>query len=276
MAAAASGTIPSCTALADPLPGRRTIVPPTSSASSSSPAWSPSCCRKWAGKESQPSKWSLSRGMVERLPSARSADLLCERLQELTSIMVAEPLLELATGELACRLDHRAFAVHPLGLDRVEPRALARQPADQEAAATAGLLDLAIVRPDPVPHLTADVPGGVVPDQHQDPTAAGREALGGPGEEGSGHRADRPPVDEAQQHPLVRGQPQAVAGEGLGVGVGAVGGVQAEARALTRRPGVQRRLRQAREPDLVLEAERPARPAARQPDQAVAAAFLRA
>jgi hypothetical protein len=37
---------------------------------------------------------------------------------------------------------------------------------------------------------------------------------------------------------------------------------------------MQRRLRQAREPDLVGEAEQPARPAAGQPDQAIAAAFL--
>src|SRR3954452_24039858 len=90
---------------------------------------------------------SLARRLKSRLvrgtPSARSTDLLCERLQEAASIVVAEPPLELAAGELACRLDHRALAVQPLGLDRVDPRAPARQPADQEAAATAGLLDRA-------------------------------------------------------------------------------------------------------------------------------------
>src|SRR3954468_25025478 len=134
-------------------------------------------------------------------PSARSTDLLCEWLQELASIMVAEPLLELAAGELACRLDHRAFAVQPLGLDRVEPRAPARQPADQEAAATAGLLDRAIVRPGPVPHLAADAAGGVVPRQGQHPDAVGREALGRPGEEGAGHRSARPPVDPPARPP---------------------------------------------------------------------------
>src|SRR5919205_2400801 len=107
--------------------------------------------------------------------------------------MLAEALLELGPAELARRLDYRALAVDPLGLDRVEPRALARQPADQEAAATAGLLDRAIVRPDPGPHLAADVPGGVVPDQRQHLDAFGRELLGDPGEEGAGHRADRPP-----------------------------------------------------------------------------------
>src|SRR4051812_253088 len=257
-------------------PPIRSMIPATSSVALDAMLASP--CRRHGKRApgAPDADRPTSYAVLETAPNARSTDPLCEWLRELASIMVAEPPLELAAGELACRLDHRAFAVQPLGLDRVEPRALARQPADQEAAAAAGLLDRAIARPDPVPHLAADVPGGVVPDQDQHPDAVGREVLGDPGEEGAGHRADRPPVDEAQQHPLVRGQPQAVAGEGLGVGVGAVGGVQAEAQALTRRPGVQRRLRQAREPDLVGEAERPARPAARQPDQAVAATFLRA
>ena len=140
----------------------------------------------------------------------------------------------------------------------------------------AGPLDLAIVPPDPVPHLAADVPGGVVPDQRQDPDALGRELFGGPGKEGAGHRADRSPVDEAQQHPLACRQPQAVAGQGLRLRIGAIRGVQAKAQGLARRPGMQRRLRQAGEPDLVLKAERPVWPALRLPDQAVAATFLRA
>src|SRR3712207_7439779 len=52
------------------------------------------------------------------------------------------------------------------------------------------------VLPDPVPYLAADVPGGIVPDQRQDPDALGREVLGGPGEKGAGHRADRPRSEE--------------------------------------------------------------------------------
>src|ERR1044072_7600484 len=127
--------------------------------------------------------------------------------------MLAEALLELGPAELARRLDHRSLAVDPLGLDRVEPRALARQPADQEAAATAGPLDRAIVCPDPGAHLAADVPGGVVPDQHQDPDTLRRELAGRPGEEGAGDAAHRPAGDEPQHHALALGQPQAVAGE---------------------------------------------------------------
>jgi hypothetical protein len=109
---------------------------------------------------------------------------LCERWQKLALVVLAEPLLELGAGELARRLDHRSLAVDPFGLDRVEPRASARQPADQKAATMAGPLDLAIVPPDPVPHLAADVPGGptpsggplgdpgVVPDQRKTRTSS--------------------------------------------------------------------------------------------------------
>src|SRR3954453_11314393 len=100
-------------------------------------------------------------------PSAGSGELLCERRQELAAIVVAQPLRQLCAGELALRLDHGALAVRPARLDRVQPRALARQAADQETAPGAGGLDPAVVLPDPRADLAADVPGGVVPDQHQ-------------------------------------------------------------------------------------------------------------
>src|SRR5689334_6053385 len=65
-----------------------------------------------------------------------------------------------------------------------------------------------------------------------------------------------------------------LAGERLRLGVVAAGRVQAQAERLARRPGVQRRLREAGEPDLVGEAEGPARPAPRQADQPVAPTFF--
>src|SRR3954469_5318706 len=96
--------------------------------------------------------------------SAGSGELLCERRQELAAIVVAQPLRQLCAGELALRLDHGALAVRPARVDRVQPRALARQAADQETAPGAGGLDPAVVLPDPRADLAADVPGGVVPD----------------------------------------------------------------------------------------------------------------
>ena len=98
--------------------------------------------------------------------------------------------------------------------------------------------------------------------KREDPHALGRELLGDPGQEGAGHRADRPPVSTKRSS--IRSacrQPQPVAGQRLRLGIGAIGGVQAKAQGLARGPGVQGRLRQAGEPDLVGKAERPARTA---------------
>src|SRR5437764_2096452 len=126
--------------------------------------------RRWSpGGRARRTTWPTSGS------SAGSGDLLFERLDERAAVMIAQPLPKLGGGELTIRLDHGPFAVHPLGLDRVRPRALARRAADQQAAA-AGALDPAVVGPDPGADLAADVPGGVVPDQG--PDALGRELAG--------------------------------------------------------------------------------------------------
>src|SRR4051794_23456207 len=94
--------------------------------------------------------------------------------------MIAQPLPKLLAGELARRLGHGPLAVRPAGLDRVQPRTLARQPADEETAPGAGGLDPPVVTLDPRADLAADVPGGVVPHQREDPYALGGELLGHP------------------------------------------------------------------------------------------------
>src|SRR5918911_1864712 len=79
----------------------------------------------------------------------------------------ADALDELGGRQQAGWLNDAALAMHPLGLDGVQPRALDRQVARDDPDAGAGQLDLAVVAADPGPDLTADVPGGVVPDQQQ-------------------------------------------------------------------------------------------------------------
>src|SRR4051794_7183040 len=214
-----------------------------------------------------------SYAVARRRLSAGSGELLCERLDdERAAVMIARPLPKLLAGELAVGLDHGPLAVRPAGPDRVQPRALARQAADQEAAAAPDGLDPAVVGRGPGPPPAADRPGGGGPDQGPGADALGGEAVGDPGEEGAGDAAPRPPRHEPQQHPLRPRQPQAVAGERLRLGIG---GVRGEPGSLAvRRPGVEGRLGEAGEPDLVLEAGGPARPAPRQADQTVAATFL--
>src|SRR3954451_1726334 len=55
--------------------------------------------------------------------SATSGELLFERRQERAAAVVAEPARQLVAGKHAVGLGRGALAVHPLGLDRVQPRA---------------------------------------------------------------------------------------------------------------------------------------------------------
>src|SRR5262245_53018565 len=125
-----------------------------------------------------------------------------------------DALLDLCGGQLAGRLNDRPLAVQPLRLDRVQPRRLDRQPTDADLAAALPL-DLAVVRPDPAPYALADVPTGVVPDQHEDLLTLPGETRAQPVEEVLRHLADRSALHETQQHrPAVRPQ-QSVAGQSL-------------------------------------------------------------
>src|SRR5215207_7545166 len=62
-----------------------------------------------------------------------------------------------------------ALAVHPFGLDGVQPRTLFRQKAacDPHSSFAAALLNLTIMFSEPSSHLAAYVPGSVVPDENQ-------------------------------------------------------------------------------------------------------------
>src|SRR3954451_24236975 len=96
---------------------------------------------------------AIAQVLICDSPSAGSGELLCERLDdERAAVMIARPLPKLLAGELAVGLDHGPLAVRPAGPDRVQPRALARQAADQEAAAAPDGLDPAVVGRDPGPH----------------------------------------------------------------------------------------------------------------------------
>ena len=76
--------------------------------------------------------------------------------------MLADPVGQLGGRQQPRRLDNGALAVQPLGLDRIEPWALARQVARQDAHALARPFDLTVVRADPGAHELADMPGGKI------------------------------------------------------------------------------------------------------------------
>ncbi len=114
----------------------------------------------------------------------------------------ADALDEIGGREQAVGLEDLALAMEPFGLDRVQPRALDGQRADEQAHANAGLFDRVVVRPEPAPDNLRVVPGGVVPDEQDGALALGLRLLGAPREELNRHGADRSPVDKAQPHLL--------------------------------------------------------------------------
>ena len=105
------------------------------------------------------------------------------------AVGVADAISELADRQ-AIGFADTPFAVDPFGLDGVEPGALGQVAG--EDADTGGLLDLAVVVADPGPHLVADVPGGVVPDQEEGRLPVCLELAAAPVEIVDGDGADRP------------------------------------------------------------------------------------
>ena len=181
-----------------------------------------------------------------------------------------DPVHELVGRQRPIRLNDRPLAVQPARLDRIEPGALHRQPTHQDPD-PAGALHRAVMRPNPRPHRSADMPGSIVPHQHPYALAFRGEPVGPPGQKVGGDAADRATLDKAQQHSILVGAQQPVAGQSLRLPIvlRPCFGVQPQRLA----PGPHRRLGQAAPPDLVGIAHHPGGVASRQADQAVAPVF---
>src|SRR5262250_2835371 len=117
-----------------------------------------------------------------------------------TSIIGIDALHHLLRTEQAVWFDNCPFPMHPLKLNGIEPRAFTRQTARQDAYAPPGLLDVMIVMPQPGPHLAADMPRRVVPDQQYDGKPLRRQPLAAPGEKGGRLGTDRAACHKPQQH----------------------------------------------------------------------------
>src|SRR5215213_4932910 len=107
------------------------------------------------------------------LPSARSGSIFGNG-QVLVMRTVkdrAYSLSQLVSCEQSVRLDHLALTMDPLGLHRVEPRALFGQKAAYDPHSTAAVFDFPVVRSEPLSDLFGDVPRSIVPDQNPNPFA---------------------------------------------------------------------------------------------------------
>ena len=196
----------------------------------------------------------------------------------------ADALDQFGGWQQTSRFDDAPLAMHPLGLDGIQPRRLDRQIARDDPHPRAGQLDLAVVTADPGADLTADMPGGVVPDQQQGLFTERLKFTAAPGQVPRRERTDWAAIHKPEPGlllPIAGGlrpaDQQAVAGQGFGVGV-----VFRDRRfdqpqgPVRLSPGMQGRPRQARPPGLALKAERPLWMGFGQTDQTVACAFFRA
>src|SRR5215216_1298782 len=125
----------------------------------------------------------------------------------------ANPLGELVSTEQPLSLNYLAFAVNPLGLYRIEPRALGRQQTWHYPDPMAAGFDTAVVGADPASDLMAFMPACVVPDKKQGLLAPLSKPVAAPREKQRGYGAHGSIIHEPQPSFLKLWQIQSVAGE---------------------------------------------------------------
>src|SRR5579872_2211067 len=199
-----------------------------------------------------------------------------------TSKVGTDPFSKQLGRKQAIVLSHIAFAMHPFGLNRIEPRTLRGQQEGQNPNAFARLLDLLIVLANPSTNGLTLMPGGVIPDQEPVGFALLEQSLAAPVQEWRGKRAHRSSADKTQPHLLTFGVlwgsflPQdTIAGQCLRVRIPLLPGLFHQAdRVLQVLPGVQTRQGKTTPPHLVEEADGPGRLLAGPGDQPVACVFF--
>src|SRR5215207_1325784 len=166
----------------------------------------------------------------------------------------ADPICQVVSREQPLGLYDLALAVDPLGLHRVEPRALLGQKSAYDPHSTAAVLDCSVVRGDSPSDLFGDVPGSVVPDQNPNLLACRLKLLAAPRKKAGGYGAHGAAIHKAQPHLLESWHIQPVAGDGLRIGIILGDRLFDEAQRLARfAPAIEGRPRQPTEPGLVQE-----------------------
>src|SRR5829696_9680244 len=115
---------------------------------------------------------------------------------------LANPVGELVSTQQPLGLNYLAFAVNPLRLYCVEPRALGGQQTRHYPEPMAAGFDLAVVSGDPASHLMAFMPGGIVPDKKQSLLAPLVEPVAAPPKKPCGLALTGPPAKKLSQGPF--------------------------------------------------------------------------
>src|SRR5215210_2949883 len=189
----------------------------------------------------------------------------------------ANPVGELVSTEQPLGLNYFAFAMNPLRLDGIEPRALGRQQTPHYPDPMAAGFAFAVVGGDPASHLMAFMPACVVPDKKQSLLAPLLGPVAAPPKKPCGYGAHRAAIHEPQPGFFELRQIQPVTGESLRLGIVLSRFFLKETHRLCGiRPRMQRRSLEAGKPGLVLETYSPLWMAFSEADQSLSSPFFRA
>jgi hypothetical protein len=181
-----------------------------------------------------------------------------------TSVVGIDSGFQLGWAQGVVGLRDRAFAMHPLGLNRVEPGAFHGQRAGDNPHASSVRFDMPIVGAHPRTDGLALVPRGVIPDKQQGGEALLCQAGTTPSQKVCRHGTDGTPFNTPDL-PLLgvlraTAHQQSITRQGVGRGVGLRTRQFLESRdGSGRDPAMLVRLGQTAPPDLIGKAERPGR-----------------
>jgi hypothetical protein len=131
--------------------------------------------------------------------SAESGDLFGHEEMRLlrTAIIGTDPSFQLLSTQNTVSFRNIAFAMNPLRLDWVEPRAFGGQEARENTHALPGLLDRSVMALEPGTNNLTFVPRGVIPDEHKSCDRLCSQMLATGSQKVNRDRADWTTVDEA-------------------------------------------------------------------------------
>jgi hypothetical protein len=118
---------------------------------------------------------------------------------------------DLRGGEQPGRLDDRPLPMDSMRFNGIQPGTFDGQAPGQEAY-TAVALDLLMMGPHPGMDLPTEVPGGIVPQQHQDTLPLDGQPLTERGKKGGRHMTHRSAIDKPEQDLVDIGSQPPVAG----------------------------------------------------------------
>jgi hypothetical protein len=165
-------------------------------------------------------------------------------------------------------------AMPPCRFKAVEPGALAR-PLAQPPTTAAGALDPLVMGLASCLHVTADMPGGMIPDDAERRLACIGPSDSQPPEILGGDMADGLPVDHADQHGLGVRPPPSIISEGCGVGSIVACRVLDQAHRIAVCPGMPVRVGHAAPPDVVGAPSHPGGIRVGESDQAIPGCVVR-